>query len=76
MTIEANTANGSNYRHQKDISANTAAALLSLIGNDWGQHGDIVFFLQGAFWNEDGKVHTFQYVTFFTIVAIILIQSL
>jgi len=63
MTFEPNTANANDSRQQKNISANAAAALMSLIGNDWGQHGDIVFFLQGACRKKDGKVQTFQYVT-------------
>ena len=47
---------------QKNIHNNASAALLALIGDEWGQHGNIVFFLQGAYQNKDGNVQTFQYV--------------
>jgi hypothetical protein len=36
------------------------AALWNLIGYDWKQHGDVVFFVQGAYRNNENAVKTFQ----------------
>ena len=49
-------------RHQNEVSDNATTALWRLIGNDWGQHGDVVFFLQGAYRDENNAVVTFQLV--------------
>jgi hypothetical protein len=47
-------------RQQLKISDNAAAALMSLRGNDWGQHGEVVFFLQGAYRDKENAVKTFK----------------
>jgi hypothetical protein len=47
------------FRQQANISTNASTALLELIGDNWGQHGDIMFFMQGAYRTEEGKVMTF-----------------
>jgi hypothetical protein len=49
-------------RNQGTIIENVARYLASLDGNDWGQCGDVVFFLQGAYRDAEGATKTFQYV--------------
>jgi hypothetical protein len=36
--------------------------LWGLRGDDWGQYGEVIFFLQGAFRTKENTVKTFQYV--------------
>jgi hypothetical protein len=50
------------FRNQEDILATTSAALRSLCGWDWGQHGDIALFLLGGFRDEKKKLKLFKYV--------------
>jgi hypothetical protein len=47
-------------RNQSQVCDVATAALWGLIGNGWGQHGDVVFFLQGAYRNNENAVKTFQ----------------
>jgi hypothetical protein len=47
-------------RNQKHIVENSIRALRPLIGFDWGQHGDVVFFIQGAFRDDNKRVSTFK----------------
>jgi hypothetical protein len=49
-------------RNQDTIIENVAQYLASLDGNDWGQCGDVVFFLQGAYRDAEGATKTFQCV--------------
>jgi conjugal transfer/entry exclusion protein len=49
-------------RNQSTIIENVAQYLASLDGNDWGQCGDVVFFLQGAYRDAEGSTKTFQCV--------------
>ena len=48
-------------RSQKDIGANTALALKRLCGWDWGGHGNTVFFVLGAYQEENTDIVTFRY---------------
>ncbi|KIM80039.1 hypothetical protein PILCRDRAFT_89865 [Piloderma croceum F 1598] len=50
------------YDHQSKLADNASTALLGLIGNEWNQHGDVVFFLQGMYCNKNNMVKTFQQV--------------
>lgn len=47
-------------RNQNHIAEDVLKALRGLIGWNWGQHGDVVFFVQGAFRDEDGKLRLFE----------------
>jgi hypothetical protein len=44
-------------------------ALQSLYGSDWGQCGEVAFFLQGAYRNAAGSVQIFQYVLLASIIG-------
>ena len=48
------------HKQQSKISNNAGAALLGLRGNNWGQHGDVVFFLQGTYHDKENVVKTFK----------------
>lgn len=48
------------HRHQSEILGNATIALQALIGHGWGQHSDIVFFLQGGYCEKAGGIKTFQ----------------
>lgn len=47
-------------RNQKQIIPNTISALCPLIGFDWKGHGDVVFFVQGAYRGRATDIHTFK----------------
>jgi hypothetical protein len=47
-------------RNQQTVSHATSLALSALVGYDWGQHGDVMYFVQGAYRRDDGGVKTFQ----------------
>ena len=47
-------------RNQNKVGDAATAALWRLIGYGWGQHGDVVFFVQGAYRNNENVVKTFQ----------------
>jgi hypothetical protein len=47
-------------RSQEDITTNTAIALKRLCGWDWGGHGDTVFFVLGAYRDQDSEINTFK----------------
>ena len=47
---------------KKEVADNATAALWGLRGTDWGQYGEVAFFLQGAFRTKENVVKTFQYV--------------
>jgi hypothetical protein len=47
-------------RNQKQIIPNTISALRPLIGFDWKGHGDVVFFVQGAYRDRAADVRTFK----------------
>jgi hypothetical protein len=47
-------------RNQSKAGDAATAALWRLIGNGWGQHGDVVFFSRGAYRNNKNAVKTFQ----------------
>jgi hypothetical protein len=49
-------------RNQKTLIPTTIRALHELGGHSWGKHGDIVFFVMGAYRDENKKVMTFKYV--------------
>jgi hypothetical protein len=51
-------------RNQDNIFDIVSQQLASLNGNDWGQCGDVAFFVQGAYRDAEGSVKTFQYVFF------------
>ncbi|KIM73871.1 hypothetical protein PILCRDRAFT_14861 [Piloderma croceum F 1598] len=48
------------YEHQNEVADNATAALWGLRGNDWGQYGEVIFFLQGAFRTKENAVKTFH----------------
>jgi len=37
--------------------------LQQLCGQNWGQYGDIAFFLQGAYCDANGSLKTFKYIS-------------
>ncbi|KAF8326744.1 hypothetical protein F5887DRAFT_1084317 [Amanita rubescens] len=47
-------------RSQKDITISTGVALKRLCGWDWGGHGDAVFFVLGAYRDQDSDINTFN----------------
>ncbi|KAF8326722.1 hypothetical protein F5887DRAFT_1084336 [Amanita rubescens] len=47
-------------RSQKNITTNIAIALKRLCGWDWGGHGDTVFFVLGAYRDQDSEINTFN----------------
>jgi hypothetical protein len=49
-------------RNQKTLVPTTIRALHELCGHSWGKHGDIVFFVMGAYRDENKKIMTFKYV--------------
>jgi hypothetical protein len=50
-------------RNQRSIIDGVSSALHRLCGHSWGQYGDVVFFLQGAYRDEQGHLKTFKYVS-------------
>ncbi|KAF8650684.1 hypothetical protein AX14_008573 [Amanita brunnescens Koide BX004] len=48
------------YTLQKDIATDTALALKRLCGWDWGGHGNTVFFVLGAYQDENSDIVTFS----------------
>jgi hypothetical protein len=46
-------------------------AISDLSGNDWGQYGDLVFFVQIAYRDKEGLVKSLQCVHFFWTLVII-----
>ena len=48
------------HRNQGDIVGGVVMALHDIIGWDWGQYGDAVFFVQGAYRNADDDLKTFK----------------
>ena len=54
--------NWSHSRNQKDLVSTTLSRLHELIGHGWGQHSNIVFFVIGAYRDENKKVITFKYI--------------
>ena len=58
-------------RSQKDITANTGLALKKLCGWDWGGHGDTIFFVLGAYRDENSEIQTFRYV-FSPLISLIV----
>jgi hypothetical protein len=49
-------------RNQDHVIEDVLKVLQKLIGWDWGQYGDVVFFVQGAFQNEEGELKLFEWV--------------
>ena len=49
----------SKIRNQEDIVQNTMLALRPLVGRGWKGHGDAVFFVMGAYRNQEGTLRTF-----------------
>lgn len=49
-----------NYRNQEDIVGGVVKALRELIGWDWGQYGEAVFFVQGAYRSAGNNLNTFK----------------
>jgi len=47
-------------RNQENIVSGVVKALYDLIGWDWSQYGEAVFFVQGAYRNVDDKLKTFK----------------
>ncbi len=45
---------------QGDLKYETAASLRNLTGWEWGGYGDVVFFVMGAYCNENSDVETFK----------------
>lgn len=50
-------------RNQNTITEDVLKVLRELVGWNWGQYGDVVFFVQGAFQNEQGKLKLFEWAT-------------
>jgi len=48
------------HRNQGDIVGGVVKVLHNLIGWDWGQYGEAVFFVQGAYRNADSDLKTFK----------------
>jgi len=48
------------HRNQEDIIGGVVKALQSLVGWGWGQYGEVVFFVQGAYRNADSGLKTFK----------------
>jgi hypothetical protein len=48
------------FRSQKDIATDMALALRKLCGWDWGGHGNTVFFVLGAYQEENTDIVTFR----------------
>ncbi|KAJ3535594.1 hypothetical protein NMY22_g6416 [Coprinellus aureogranulatus] len=46
--------------NQAHIDVTTMKTLQSLIGDGWGQHGDVVYFTMGAFRDRNSKLQTFN----------------
>lgn len=49
-------------RNQARLHVNAMDALARLTGDDWGQHGQAVFFTMGAFRDRNNKLKMFKYV--------------
>ncbi|KAJ7255931.1 hypothetical protein C8J57DRAFT_1517653 [Mycena rebaudengoi] len=47
-------------RAQDDVHLGVIRGLRGLIGTGWGQIGDTVFFVRGAFVDDSGKMHRFK----------------
>ena len=48
------------HRNQEEIIGGVVKALYKLIGWDWGQYGEAVFFVQGAYRNAENDLKTFK----------------
>lgn len=51
---------GPYHRNQKDIIGGVVKALQNLVGRGWGQYGEVVFFIQGAYRSADSGLKTFK----------------
>lgn len=49
-------------RNQETIITQVQAKLKGLVGWEWGQCGDLVFFVQGAYRDEKANIKTFTCV--------------
>ena len=58
-------------RSQSDIATNTVVSLKKLCGWNWGGHGDVVFFVLGAYRDQDSDVLPFWYVVGFVPVSLL-----
>jgi hypothetical protein len=51
-------------RNQKNIGNDIAGTLQGLSGWDWGQYGDVAFFVLCGYRQENGRTSTLRYVLF------------
>lgn len=58
-------------RSQRDVATNTVVSLKKLCGWNWGGHGDVVFFVLGAYRGQDSEISPFWYVSIFCSFVII-----
>jgi hypothetical protein len=62
-------------RNRQNVVLNTIDALQSLVGTHWKGHGDIVFFVQGAYRSSADRLQNFRFASCYSIFILQLIES-
>ncbi|KAJ2922073.1 hypothetical protein H1R20_g15023, partial [Candolleomyces eurysporus] len=55
------------YENQRDVVERTGEALQSLTGFDWGGHGQVAYWVVGAYLDENERWKTFKYIPSFIL---------